>query len=119
MTLNREHFAHDNKTEKLQRKSQVALAHAADCRKQLVYIDGTSGKLTNRASASVGPFLSRILIFATVEKHLLFPGVADDHQSRIFHAKYQKYSHYHVDYAPCTFGGFRDFSQVLVSEDVT
>jgi hypothetical protein len=119
MTLKHGHFAHDNKTEKLQRKSQVALAHAADCRKQLVYIDGTSGKLTNLASASVGPFPSRILIFTTVEKHLLFPGVANDHQSRICHAKYQKYSHYHADYAPCNFCGFRDFSQVLVAEDVT
>ena len=87
MTLNHGHFVLDNKTVKVQQKSQVALAHAADCRKQLVYIDGTSGKLTNLASASVGPFPSRILIFATVEKHLLFPGVANDHQSRIFHAK--------------------------------
>jgi hypothetical protein len=44
MTLNHGHFAYDNKTEKLQRKTQVALAYAADCRKQLVYIDGKSGK---------------------------------------------------------------------------
>ena len=65
------------------------------------------------------PFQAVILIFATVEKHLLFPGVANDLQSRISHAKYQKYSHYHVDYAPCNLCGFRDFSQVLVSEDVT
>ena len=36
----------------------MALAHAADCRKQLVYIDGMSGKLTNLASACVGPFPS-------------------------------------------------------------
>ena len=65
------------------------------------------------------PFQAVILIFATVEKHLLFPGVANDLQSRICHAKYQKYSHYHVDDAPCNLCGFRDFSQVLVSEDVT
>jgi hypothetical protein len=63
MTLNHGHFAHDNETEKLRRKSQVALAHAADCRKQLVYIDVTSGKLTNLASASVGPFPSSDIDF--------------------------------------------------------
>jgi hypothetical protein len=40
MTLNHGHLECINKTEKLQRKSQMAIAHAADCKnKSLIHVD--------------------------------------------------------------------------------
>ena len=117
MTLNHGHLECINKTEKLQRKSQMAIAPAADCRKQVAYVYGTSGNSTSLTSASLGPFPSGIWIVAVREKRRLLPEIADDHHSRILGCTHQIPFPYHLLNVPCNFCGLRIFGLVLACLD--